>query len=42
MNVQKKQITAMKVPLALTPLEALSVPAMLAFLEMESAVQVRF
>ena len=42
MNVQKDQITAMKTPPALTPLVALSVPAMLALLEMESTVQVRF
>ena len=42
MNVQKEQTTVMKMPPALTPLVALSVPAMLAFLEMESAVQVRF
>ena len=42
MNVQKEQITAMKMLPALTPLEASSVRAMLAFLEMESTVQVRF
>ena len=42
MNVQKEQIAAMKMLPALTPLEALSVCAMLAFLEMESTVQVRF
>ena len=42
MNVQKEQITAMKMLPALTPLVALSVPAVLAFLEMESTVQVRF
>ena len=42
MNVQKEQIAAMKMLPALTPLEASSVRAMLAFLEMESTVQVRF
>ena len=42
MNVHKEQITAMKMLPALTPLVALSVPAMLAFLEMESTAQVRF
>ena len=42
MNVQKEQITVMKMLPALTPLVASSVPAMLAFLEMESTVQVRF
>ena len=42
MNVQKEQIAAMKMLPALTPLEALSVCAMLVFLEMESTVQVRF
>ena len=42
MSVQLGWTTVMKMPPVITPLVALSVPAMLAFLEMESAVQVRF
>ena len=42
MNVQKEEITAMKMLPALTPLVALSVLAKLALLEMESTAQVRF
>ena len=41
MSVQLSWTTAMKMPPAITPLVALSVPAILALMEMESAVQVR-
>ena len=42
MNVQKEQITAMKMPPAVTSLGALSVPAMVVLKEMASTVQVSF
>ena len=41
MSVQLSWTTVMKMPPAITPLVALSVPAMLALMEMESTVQVR-
>ena len=41
MSVQLGWTTVMKMPPAITPLVALSVPAMLALREMESTVQVR-
>ena len=41
MSVQLSWTTAMKTPPAVTPLEALSVPAILVLVEMESTVQVR-
>ena len=41
MSVQLSWMTVMKMPPAITPLVALSVPAMLALREMESTVQVR-
>ena len=41
MSVQLSWTTVMKMPPAVTPLEALSVPAILVLMEMESTVQVR-
>ena len=41
MSVQLSWTTVMKMPLAITPLVALSVPAMLVLMEMESTAQVR-
>ena len=41
MSVQLTRITVMKMAPAVTPLAALSVPAMVALREMESTVQVR-
>ena len=41
MSVQLKLITAMKMPPVIAPVVALSVPAMLVLMEMESTVQVR-
>ena len=41
MSVQLGWTTVMKMPPAITPLVALSVPAMLVLMEMESTVQVR-
>ena len=41
MSVQLKLITVMKMPPVIAPMVALSVPAMLVLMEMESTVQVR-
>ena len=41
MSAQLSWTTVIQIPLAITPLVALSVPAMLVLMEMESAVQVR-
>ena len=41
MSVQLSWTTAMKMPPVITPLVALSVPAMLALMEMESTAQVK-